>query len=240
MKQTIFIAIVLLTGCQSYTPPPAPVSAAKFEVEPADWTVLNELAGAAEPIAEAEKQLAHFGEDMTGANILPVHVVVENRGQNPMIVRGSDMQLILPDGKISNAASLATVASAAAGPGNIRGSGYAFGIVGLLVSNAQSKNHAARVADYSKIAFHEKQLEPNEKISGVVFFHPQTLVCDIGEAIVRVEFVSSDLAASEKLDLPISGMTYEEIPEATSSNTMEPQSQGSNKAVKRNTRCKAI
>jgi hypothetical protein len=240
MKQTIFIVILLLTGCQSYTPPPAPVSTAKSQIQPANWIVSNGLTAAAEPITRAAKQLETFGEDMTGANILPVYVVAENRSQNPMIVRGSDMQLILPDGKIANAASLSTVASAVAGPGDIRGSGYTFGLIGVLVSNAQSKNHAARVADYSKIAFHEKQLEPNEKISGVVFFHPQTLVCDIGEAIVRVEFVSSDLAASEKLDLPISGMTYEKIPQATPSGTVESQNRGSDKTGKRNTRCKAI
>ncbi len=215
---TIVFAAATLSACASYTPTSQPIP----QIEKADWTVVDGLAAAVDPYIQAERQKTLFDADLTGSNVLAIQLTVENGLDRAMLVRPSDVQLVLPDGRAYASSNVNVVVSTVGESGSVVGSGIAFGLIGVLVaSNAEESARKARTFDYSNKSFVEKYLTPGEQATGVVFFIPSTSICEINEATLRVKFVDPDNAKTDVVDVLMAGLEYEEIPPDEEVNTSE-------------------
>ena len=206
-----FLASVLFTSvlaaCASYTPSSAPVPKPSLE----DWVIQQDIAVAADPYADEERQVATFDANLNDADVIAIQVVVENRGERSIVVRPSDMILELPGGKTFSSSGVTTVVSKVGESGSVVGATIAFGIVGALIaSDAEDEARTARIADYKEKAFKDSTLRSGQSEYGFVFFIPPRGTNPFDEANLLVRVVDFDLATSEIVEVALSGMGYEE------------------------------
>jgi hypothetical protein len=206
----IVLSGVLLAGCASYTPSSAPIP----EPTPAEWTVQNALAVAVDPYADAERQKATFDADLNKADVIAIQVVVENRQPRAMLVRPSDMALELPTGKKFSPSGVTTVVNKVGESGSVVGAAFAFGIIGAIAaSDSEESARTARTADYKEKAFIETILRRQESAHGFVFFIPPRGTEPFDAATLRLRFIDFESAVSEVIEVPLSGLNYEETAE---------------------------
>lgn len=86
---------MIFTGCFGFQAGPAPLRRA--EEMPTLQTV-GELTVGADPYVDRERLNAVFDRDSVAPGLLPIHVVVANRGDGQLWIRGMEAVLELPDG----------------------------------------------------------------------------------------------------------------------------------------------
>jgi hypothetical protein len=207
--QTLTLSLLglLLGACASYTPSSAPVP----EPAPAEWIIQNTLAVAADPFEDAESQSATFDADLNEADVIAIQVIVENRGPQAVLVRPSDMILELPDGKKFSPSGITTVVNKVGESGSVVGAAIAFGIIGVIAaSGAEEEARTVRTADYKEKSFKETTLGQDESAHGFIFFIPPRGTEPFDKATLRVRFIDFDSATSEIVEVPLSGLNYEE------------------------------
>ncbi len=177
------LGVVGLAACASYTPS-SPQAAA---VAPKGWQVVKGIAIAADPYLEKERQKAFFDAALTEANVLAIQIAVENRTDQGKIVRPSEIQLVLTDGRAIYPTSVESTVARVGESGSVIGAALAFGLVGAIVaSNAENDSRAARTSDYSQKAYNGEFLAKGERREGVIFFSPYRSICEISDAMLRV------------------------------------------------------
>ncbi len=197
----------LLCACASYSPSSAPVP----QPSPQEWTFHEDIAVAAEPYADEERQIATFDADLNNADVIAIQVTLENRGKRTVVVRPSDMLLELPGGRTLVSSSVTTVVSKVGESGSVVGAAIAFGIIGAIVaSDAEDEARTARTADYKEKAFKDVTLHGSDSAYGFVFFIPPRGTDPFETATLLVRLVDFELATSEIVEVSLSGLDYVE------------------------------
>ena len=208
-----FLAILLgLSGCASYAPTSATAPASSslpFMVTDGNVTV------GADPYTQAERLKACFGGDLNDVGVLPIQVIVRNDGDRKILVRPSDVILVIPNCGQFCPAGASAAASKMESIGGVVASGVAFGIIGVLVaSNAEDKARAARLEDYKRKELQESRLGPGESASGFLYFVPPPGTKAFNEADVVFRPVCIDDATSSVVKLPVSRLNFNGVKQA--------------------------
>src|ERR1700730_7827838 len=209
-------SLLLLDGCASYTP--QTVAIPKPEAMPL-WAREGVVAVGADPYLQKERQKAAFDGDMSEEGILPVQVFVLNEGQRRLLVRASDMILVLPDGRqVASAGATAVATRFEQGIGDVIGWGIGFGIIGMLAASANKDTvRTARLNDYRSKELAEAFLDPGKSANGFVFFIPPSGAPPTADGVLIVQFVDAEDASRQAVRVPLRGtgdMTARVVPES--------------------------
>jgi hypothetical protein len=121
------------------------------------------------------------------------------------------MILELPDGKKFSPSGITTVVNKVGESGSVVGAAIAFGIIGVIAaSGAEEEARTVRTADYKEKSFKETTLGQDESAHGFIFFIPPRGTEPFDKATLRVRFIDFDSATSEIVEVPLSGLNYEE------------------------------
>ena len=202
----IGLALLLLgSGCASYEPTVMPTPT----VQQADWHVKDGLAVAAYPIVNEAQQQLYFDANLNDTGTIPIQVVVENRTERMKWVRPVDMVMTLPDKRTFGPTAVASIAARVDEDGSVAGSVFAFGLIGYMVaSSAEDSAKQARTADYEAKALRSSRLSKDQSSHGFVFFIPPPGTGDLDEATLSVFFVDDKADASQRVDVPLTGLRF--------------------------------
>lgn len=209
-RLTVVVPLVLVIsgGCASYEATLAPIP--KAETMPAR-IVEGPVSVSADPFVEEERQTAVFHGDMDDKGVLPIQVVVQNQGERPLLIRGSDMLLVLENGTQISSSGVTAVADKfqdADNRGQIPAS-LAFGIIGAVVSqSATGEAKANRRADYKSKRFPDVTLGKNESAHGFSYFILPVGTPAFTKATLRVYCVDVESAKGLVVNLPVSGLGF--------------------------------
>jgi hypothetical protein len=199
------VAASLVGACASYEPTSAPV-------EPKTAFSLVEAEGfaaGADPYAKPEEYEPMFDADFDKSDVIALHVIVENRRPSAVLVRPSDISLILADGRAISPSSSLKVANKVGEDGSVIGSAIAFGLIGAIVaSNAEEKARAARIDDYNSKSLDTVDLNPGDSADGVVFFIPPKSWPAFEEAELSVRAIDKVEGTSAVVSVPLTGVNY--------------------------------
>ena len=212
MRYTVIgLALLLLgSGCASYEPTATAMPSPTVQQE--DWHVQNGMAVAAYPIVEEPQQQQMFDANLNDTGVIPIQVVIENRTERVKWVRPVDMVMTLPDKRTFGPTAVDSVAARVDEDGSIAGSYLAFGIIGYVVaSNAENSAKQARTADYEAKSLRSSKLSQDQSSHGFVFFIPPPGTGELDEATLSVFFVDDQEAASERIDVPLTGLKFKPI-----------------------------
>jgi len=200
------LVAMLAEGCASYEPSSAAVR------QKSEFTLVeNEgvFAGADPYVASAE-QADLFDADLDKADVIAVHVFVENGLDQPVLVRPSDMKLELPDGRAIAPSSASKTANKVGEKGSVVGATIAFGIIGALAaSSAEDKARTARIDDYESKVLQPARLGAGQTEDGVVFFLPPKSWPAFDKAELSVRFIEADTGQSRVVPIPLRGLSFE-------------------------------
>ena len=204
---SLVLAVLLATGgCASYTPTSAPVP------DPAAMVArgtAGDVSVAADPWVDRERQKAVFDADFHDKRVLAVHVHAKNGGSRRLLVRKSDMALLLPAGRQLAPASASAVAAKLEGTGDVIAWSLAFGIIGFLAaSSADDKARAARLQDYRQKEFQDATLGRDVAAHGFVYFIPPRGTPPFEQARLAVRFVDLEDVKSTVVELPLARLGY--------------------------------
>ena len=201
---TVFAAS-LAGACASYEPSSAPV-------EPKTAFSLIEaeaFAAGANPYATPEEYEPIFDADLDKSDVIALHVMVENRRPSAVLVRPTDMSLILADGRAISPSSSLKVANKVGEDGSVIGAAIAFGIIGAIVaSNSEEKARAARIDDYESKSLDTADLNPSDSADGVVFFIPPKSWPAFDAAELSVRAIDTVEGTSTAVSVPLTGLNY--------------------------------
>jgi len=196
--------LVALSGCASYTPSSAPIPKAGSMP---GWVTEGAVAIGADPHVQADRQKAVFDADLGEAGVLPVQVLVQNRGDRGLLVRRSDIALVLPDARMLSPAGASAVAAKLESIGGVVGASIAFGMIGFLAaSSAEDKARAARQTDFRSKELQDVTLGKEESVHGFVFFIPPQGTPAFDEATLTVRVVDVEDGSSVVVRLPLRGL----------------------------------
>ncbi len=169
----------------------------------------------ADPYAQPRRQKNSFGADLNSAGVLPIQVMVKNDGERKVLVRPSDMLLVLPDGsrinpvgaseaavRVDTGARGAAVASQA-GPSKAPVSG-----------DTATRAQAARIEDFKRKELQESRLDVGQSARGFVYFIPPAAVGVLEDAVLVVQFVDTEDACSQAVEVPLGRIELRGGPEA--------------------------
>ena len=197
---------VLAQGCASYEPSSAAVR------QKSEFTfVENEgVFAGADPYVDPAEQEDLFDADLDKADVIAVHVFVENGLAEPVLVRPSDMKLTLTDGRAIAPSSASKTATKVGEEGSVVGATIAFGIIGLLAaSSAEDEARTARTDDYESRLFQTATLRAGETADGIVFFLPPKSWPAFGSAELSVRFIVPESGRSRVVAVPLEGLSFE-------------------------------
>jgi hypothetical protein len=80
----------------------------------------------------------------------------------------------------------------------------------IAASGAEEEARTVRTADYKEKSFKETTLGQDESAHGFIFFIPPRGTEPFDKATLRVRFIDFDSATSEIVEVPLSGLNYEE------------------------------
>jgi hypothetical protein len=208
--------LLLLDGCASYAP--KEVAVPKPGAMPL-WVRDGVVAVGADPYLQKERQKTAFDGDMGEEGILPVQVFVLNEGQRRLLVRASDMILVLPDGRqVASAGATAVATRFEQGIGDVIGWGIGFGIIGMLAASANKDSvRTARLNDYRSKELAEAFLDPGQSAHGFVFFIPPSGTSPMADGVLIVQFVDANDASRQAVRVPLRGtgdITARVLPES--------------------------
>ena len=212
MKRALVCCLAIfvgLSGCASYAPTSAPSpksSSLPFTVTEGYVTV------GADPYTQADRLKACFGGNLNEAGVLPIQVMIRNDGDRKILVRPSDVLLVLPGGGQFCPSGASAAASKMESIGGVVASGIAFGLIGVLVaSSAEDKARGARLEDFKRKELQEARLGPGESASGFLYFVPPPGTKAFSQADVVFCPVDMDDATSSAVKLPLSRLDFKEV-----------------------------
>jgi hypothetical protein len=196
-------------GCASYKASSAPVP--KAADMPA-WRAEGPLGVGADPYVELDRQKEMFGGNAKKAGILPIQVIVQNKGDRQLLVRESDMSLVLAN-KVELSPSGATGAAARLeSSSDIIAASACCGLIGFAVaSSSADKRREARLEDFKRKEFKKVTLRRGEIGYGFVYYIPPEGTEPFSTAILKVRFVDVEEATSTVVSLPLSGLDLEVV-----------------------------
>jgi hypothetical protein len=122
---------------------------------------------------DARDQEAYFDQDLSALGVLPVRVIVRNRGSSSRFVDPADMRLVMADGRREPPMPVGEVEALIANEEGRNPSfadrfyAYEAPVVGMV---HDQKTRRARHVDYSRKALKYSQLPPGATVEGVLFF----------------------------------------------------------------------
>lgn len=202
----VLTALLAAPGCASYTPSSAPVPVTSSM--PA-CMIDGPMSVGADPYTQKERQKSFFDGDLNGAGVIPVQVSVVNNGENTVLVRGSDVLLILADGTQMTPASASAASVKMESNAGVVAAAIGFGLVGALVaSSAEDKARAARVEDFKRKEFKEAKIAPGQSANGFLYFIPIEGTKAFSEATLQFQFVDTENACGQVVRLPLKNLGY--------------------------------
>ena len=196
MRKTLVLligALLAVAACSAYRPGPLPpVALETMMVSKAE----KGLTVAADPYAQVERQQSVFDANFKELNVLPVRVVVENTGDDRLLVRYSDMRLELGGGDQLSPAGTTAVATRIENTSQQFWSTFCFGLPGAFAtSSSYDKSRSERQADYQAKQFHDITLSKDESANGFVYFILRKESAYPSSAILIVNYVERDTGA---------------------------------------------
>lgn len=88
-------SLIPLTGCASYTPSSAPIPKGADMLA---WHSEGGLGVGADPYVDLEEQEAVFDVNLMAGGVLAINLLVQNDSDRQLLVRRTDILLVLPDG----------------------------------------------------------------------------------------------------------------------------------------------
>ena len=203
--------LLSIMGCASYKASSAPVP--KAADMPA-WRAEGPLGVGADPYVELDRQKEMFGGNAKKAGILPIQVIVQNKGDRQLLVRESDMSLVLAK-KVELSPSGATGAAARLeSSSDVIAASACCGLIGFAVaSSSADKRRQARLEDFRRKEFKKVTLRRGEIGYGFVYYIPPEGTEPFSTAILKVRFVDVEEATSTVVSLPLSGLDLEVVPQ---------------------------
>lgn len=206
-------SLIPITGCASYSATSAPIPKGADMLV---WQSQDGVAVGADPYVAVEEQEAVFDVNLMAEGVMAVQVLVQNDTDRRILVRRSDMVLLLPDGTQLSPAGATQTASRLESSGGVIGATVAFGLIGFLVaSSAEDKAREARQSDYRSKEFNDATLGKGESAHGFVYFIPPPGIPAFNEATLKVRCVDTDEGTSTAILLALSGLGFEEVPART-------------------------
>lgn len=200
------LVAMLANGCASYEPTSATVR------QKSEFSLVERegVSAGADPYVDSAEQADVFDADLDKADVIAVHVFLENGLAVPVLVRPSDMKLELPDGRAIAPSSARKTATKVGEEGSVVGATVAFGIIGLLAaSSAEDKARTARIDDYESKSLQPTRLEAGQAEDGIVFFLPPKSWPAFNEANLSVRFIEPDTGESHTVPIALRGLSYE-------------------------------
>jgi len=207
-------SLIPLTGCASYTPSSAPIPKGADMLA---WHAEGGLAVGADPYVDLGEQEAVFDVNLMAGGVLAINILVQNDSDRQLLVRRTDILLVLPDGTQLRPAGASLAASKMeSGAGGVIGAALAFGILGLLVAqSARDKADTARHTDYMSKEFKDATLGKGESAYGFVYFIPPLGTPSFNEGTLKVRWVDTKEGTSTTIRLALSGLRFEGEPAKT-------------------------
>jgi len=207
------LLLIVIAGCASHTfrPPPVP----KIVIMPFS-RIENSVMVAVDPYMQPEKQKEVFDRDLKKLGLLPIYLLVENRGDLELSLDRAAIVLELPDGRQINRANAAIVVPrletvpwlvGCSGPGANLGSclvGVALIPVMLKVADAQRSAHEALKAEYMNTEFQETVLKKDASVHGYVYFLPPSGTLWYTKVRLALRFVDKGNNTSFVIRVPVS------------------------------------
>ncbi len=200
-------SLIPLTGCASYTPSSAPIPTGADMLA---WHAEGGLGVGADPYVDLEEQEAVFDVNLMAGGVLAVNILVQNDSDRQLLVRRTDIVLVLPDGTQLRPAGASQAASKMeSGVGGVIGAAVAFGIIGLLVAqSARDKADTARHTDYMSKEFKDATLGKGESAYGFVYFIPPLGTPSFNEGTLKVRWVDTKEGTSTAIPVALTGLGY--------------------------------
>jgi len=193
------LVLISVAGCSSFTPGAAPVP--KPSSMPV-WRVEGFVGVGADPYVQAERQNAVFDAELNEVGVLPIQVFIQNHGDRPVVIRSSDMRLVLPSGRtVDPSGATEVVVKMEKHPVLFR-----FGSAGV----GHVFEMRDRRADYLRKKFGDVVLGKEESVHGFVYMiPPRGPFSDvIREATLSVRFVDPENATSFVVNVPLKGLAF--------------------------------
>lgn len=213
MRRCLALSILVLgfiDGCASYKPSSAPVPEAG--AMPA-WRTEGIAAAGADPYVQPDRQKGVFDADLNDAGVLPIQLLVQNEGDRGMLVRPSDIRLVLPDGRQIGPVGTAAVVAKLEKPSMHFWPTFFLGLPGALVSmSASDKARGDRQGDYRSKEFRDATLRKGQSAHGFVYFIPPAGTPAFTEATLTVRCVDTEEATSFVVSLPLTGLDFKGVP----------------------------
>lgn len=211
--------LMVLPGCASYTVRAVPIP--KTVLMPFS-RIDNSVMVAVDPYIQPGRQKEVFNDELKG--VLPLYILVENRGDRELSLHRSAIALELPDGRQISPVKSATVAGRLARePSRVSPSDEVQGAVMLVLLfpliplavaaiDAQKKTQEARVVDYLNKEFQDVVLTKDASAHGFVYFMPPSGTRWSTKARLVLRFVDKTDGTSFVIRVPVSESAFKEGP----------------------------
>jgi len=209
--------LMVFPGCASYTVRPAP--APKIVTMPFS-RIENAVMVAVDPYIQPERQKEVFDADLKKLGVLPLYLVVENRGDRELsLQRFEAIALELPDGSQINPVDASPIARRLGrgdGDGGFKRGDEVVGAVMLLpllfpvalailaAQTTETNTTEARIADYTNKEFKDVVLSKNDSAHGFVYFMPPEGTLWYTKARLVLRFVDKTAGTSFVIRVPVS------------------------------------
>jgi hypothetical protein len=174
------LSFLMVSGCSTYSYSGRPVTVPKIETMPS-WRTEGPITVGVDPYIQTDRQKEVFDDDLEKAGVLPIYLLVKNRGEKNLSLRRSDIALELPDGsQISSVQSETVLRMLGRWPTSGSSGGAPFlgrelpAAIALLplaipLALADSRAREARTADYTEKEFKDAVLRKNVSAHGFVY-----------------------------------------------------------------------
>lgn len=168
-----------------------------------------------DPYAQPRRQKNSFGADLSSVGVLPVQVMVKNDGERKVLVRPSDMLLVLPDGsRINPVEASAAAVRVDTGTRGAAVASQADPAKAPVSGDTATRAQAARIEDFKRKELQESRLDVGQSARGFVYFIPPAVVEVLEDAVLVVQFVDTEDACSQAVEVPLGRIELRGGPEA--------------------------
>jgi hypothetical protein len=157
---------------------------------------------------QGDRQRLVFGGELGQDGVIPIQVVVENSGNSRLLVRSSDMVLILPEGaRINQEGARAACTKVSVPVGMVLG-GLVFGMIGAAAAfNSEEKARVARLQDYQSKEFPDAALAKGDSAHGFLYFILPGR--SIKSALLQVRLTNMDDETSSVMQVGLESLEYQ-------------------------------
>ena len=174
------------------------------------WLTHGSISIGADPYTDPERQKAAFDADFGEERILAIQVFAQNGGDASVILRRSDVALVLPDGRRFAPAPADMVAARLHSAGKVLALTLGFGVVGAVAgTQAASTEHQSRRTDYVwKELPAESRLLKDQSRHGFVYFMPPRGTPPFAEATLMVRLIDPQQRTVIPVSLTLTGLGF--------------------------------